>query len=152
MPMRAALAAFSFTIAVPVHAAPANIDLRIGATKYEARGGECKSAAGSIYGVMATQFNVSHRDGKRSLNVTLWQAKPPAGDMLQLNVSDGAQRFEVDTIKAGTKQTTKGSSKSSLRKSGAGGVLEIDAVGAGGEKITGRIECPAFASIQAAGG
>ena len=134
------------------HAAAAVIDLRIGSGKYEARGGECKSAAGSIYGVMATQFNVSHRDGKRSLNVTLWQARPPAGDMLQMNVSDGAHRVEVDTIKAGTKQTTKGSSKSTLRKSGAGGVLEIDAVAANGEKVTGRIECPAFASIRAEGG
>ena len=152
MQARAALIAFSFATLASAHAAPAVIDLRIGTTKYEARGGECKSAAGSIYGVAATQFNVRHRDGPRSLNVTLWQAKPPAGDMLQLNISEGSKNVAVDTIKAGTKQATKGSSKSTVRKSGAGGVLEIDAVAASGEKITGRIDCPAFASIQAEGG
>ena len=149
---RVALIALSSATIASAYAGPAVIDLDIGANKYQARGGECKSAAGSIYGLMATQFNVSHREGKRSLNVTLWQAKPPAGDMLQLSFSEGPRRVEVDTIKAGTKQATKGASKSALRKSGAGGVLEIDAVAASGEKITGRIEGPAFAKIQAEGG
>ena len=129
------------------------IDLQVGSARYQAKGqGQCKSAQGGIYGIAATQYNITHRDGSRSLNATLWQPKDGSGDMLQLQVSEGSRRVEVDTVKGGTKQATRGSSKTSLRRTGGGAVLEIDAVAAGGEKITGRIECPGFAAIRAEGG
>jgi hypothetical protein len=72
--------------------------------------------------------------------------------MMSLLVSTGSARYEVDTVKGGAKRDTKGSGSATLQKSGAGGVISLDAKAASGEKITGNIRCGSFGGIQAEGG
>ncbi|HEY5900357.1 MAG TPA: hypothetical protein VIV54_22525 [Burkholderiales bacterium] len=139
-------------------AAPAlaqvDVSLQAGGEKYQASGqGECRSAPrASIYGVPAALYSVAQRAGKQSLNLTLWQPQDGKPVMLSLQLSAGGKRYVVDTVKAGTKTDTKGSGKASIEKSGAGGTIVLDAVAAGGEKITGRIQCRSFGGITAEGG
>jgi hypothetical protein len=130
------------------------IALRIGTTKYESSGqAECKAAPqASIYGVPAALYSVSQRSGSGSLNLTLWQPKDGAPIMMSLRIAAGGKSYLVDTVKAGPKRDTRGSGKATLRKTGAGGVVAVDAVDASGEKITGKIECTRFGGIQAEGG
>ena len=130
------------------------IALQVGAKNYAFSGpGECKSAPqASIYGVSAALYSVSHSERGRSLNLTLWQPKNGSAEMMSLHVSDGSSRYEVDTVKAGAKRDTKGSGKTTLRKSGDGGVFTISATAASGERISGTIRCGSFAGIQAEGG
>lgn len=134
--------------------APADIALQVGTKKYEFSGqGECKAAAqASIYGINAALYMVEHMAGGRSLKLTLWQPKNGSAEMMRLDVSEGSSRYEVDTVKAGGKRDAKGSGKTTLQKSGAGGVFTIAAVAASGEKITGTIKCGRFAAIHAEGG
>jgi hypothetical protein len=134
--------------------APVEIALQVGAKRYEFSGqGECKAAPqASIYGINAALYSVSHSAGGRRLNLTLWQPKNGSAEMMTLHVSDGSSRYEVDTVKAGAKRETKGSGKTTLQKSGAGGIFTIAAVAGSGEKISGTIKCGRFAGIQAEGG
>ncbi len=48
--------------------------------------------------------------------------------------------------------TPKGSGRATLRMASAGGVIDIDAVAASGEKIAGKIQCNHFGAIHAEGG
>lgn len=135
-------------------AAPVQVALQVGAKSYAMSGqGECKTAPkASIYGVAAALYSVSYSSAGQSLNLTLWRpAKGPA-DMMSLHLSDGSKRYEVDTVKAGTKRDTKGSGTATFEREGAGGVFKIDAVTASGEKIVGKVHCGGFAGIQAEGG
>jgi hypothetical protein len=134
--------------------APVEISLQVGSEPYRSRGeGGCKAASqASIYGVNASLHSVSHSAGDRSLNLSLWQPKDRAPDMMSLHVSTGSARYLVDTVKAGAKRDTKGSGKATLQKAGAGGLFSIDAVAASGEKITGTIRCGRFGGVQAEGG
>lgn len=138
----------------PPQAAPVQIALRIGTTKYESSGqAECKAEPqASIYGVPAALYLVSQRSGSSSLNLTLWQPKDGAAIMMSLRISAGGKSYLVDTVKAGPKRDTKGSGKATVQKTGAGGVIAVDAVDASGEKISGKIECTRFGEIQAEGG
>ena len=149
-----ALLALTLALAAPAALAQANVSLQIAGKKYQASGqGECKSAPrASIYGVPASLTSVSQRSGGDSLNLSLWQPSGGAPTMMSLHVSSGAKSYVVDTVKAGSKRDTKGSGKATLEKSGAGGTIVIDAVAAGGEKISGRIECPRFGAVHAEGG
>lgn len=133
---------------------PVQIALRIGTTKYESGGqAECKAAPqASIYGVPAALYSVSQRSGSGSLSLTLWQPKDGAAIMMSLRIAAGGRSYLVDTVKAGPKRDTKGSGKATLQRTGAGGVVAVDAVDAGGEKITGKIECTRFGAIRAEGG
>jgi hypothetical protein len=151
---KAVLLAMSCGLATPAVFAQADISLQAGGEKYQASGqGECKAAPqASIYGVSAAMYSVSHRAGKQSLNLTLWQPANGAANMMSLHLATGSKSYIVDTVKAGTKRDTKGSGKASIEKSGAGGAIVIDAVAGGGEKITGRIQCRTFGAIQAEGG
>jgi hypothetical protein len=72
--------------------------------------------------------------------------------MMSLRIAAGGKSYLVDTVKAGPKRDTKGSGRATLQKTGAGGVIAVDAVDASGEKITGKIECTRFGEIQAEGG
>lgn len=134
--------------------APVKIALQVGTSHYRFSGSaECKAASqASIYGIGAALYSVSQRSDGQSLNLTLWQPKDGSPSMVSLHISTGNARFEVDTVKAGAKRDTKGSGKTTLQKSGAGGVFTIDAVAAGGEQITGTIQCSRFGGIQAEGG
>ncbi len=134
--------------------APVQIALQVGTKDYRFSGAaECKAAPqASIYGVAAALYSVSQRADGQSLNLTLWQPKSGAPGMMALQISTGSARYEVDTVKAGTKRDTKGSGKATLQKAGGGGVFAVDAVAAGGEKITGTIQCSRFGGIQAEGG
>ena len=149
-----ALLAVSFALAAPAALAQVEILLRVGGAKYQASGqGECKSAPqASIYGVNAALHSVSQRSGNQSLDLSLWQPKDGAPNMMSLHISLGSKRYVVDTVKAGSKRDTKGAGKITLEKSGAGGAIAIDAVAAGGEKITGTLHCRRFGGIQAEGG
>lgn len=159
--MAAALAVFATTLHAqtrrqPGQAAagvPVEINLQVGTKKYNARGtGECRVAEqGSIYGVPASQFAVSHGAGGEALSLTRWQPKNGA-DMITLAVSTGGKRYEVDTVKAGPKKDTKGSAQTTLQKNGSGATLTIAAVAGGGEKIAGTIKCGGLTPIQAEGG
>lgn len=151
---RALLLAMGCGFATPAAFAQADIALQAGGEKYQASGqGECKAAPqASIYGVSAAMYSVSHRAGKQSMNLTLWQPTNGAANMISLQLATGSKSYVVDTVKAGAKRDTKGSGKASVEKSGAGGAIVIDAVAAGGEKITGKIQCRTFGGIQAEGG
>jgi hypothetical protein len=134
--------------------AQADISLKVGSKNYQASGqGQCKAAPqASIYGVRAALYSVSHSGSGQSLNLSLWQPSDGAAGMLSLHVSMGSTRHVVDTVQGKAKRDTKGSGKATLSKSGAGGVITIDAVAESGEKITGRIQCKTFGGIQAEGG
>ena len=152
--VRAVLLAMGCGLATPTAFAQADISLQAGGEKYQASGqGQCKAAPqASIYGVSSAMYSVSHRADKQSLNLTLWQPTNGAANMMSLHLSIGSKSYVVDTVKAGAKRDTKGSGKASVEKSGTGGAIVIDAVAAGGEKITGRIQCRTFGAIQAEGG
>lgn len=96
-------------------------------------------------------YSVSHAAEGRSLKLTLWQPKAGAA-MMNLRLSDGKSPLVVDTVKAGRKQDVRGSGTATLRKSGDGGTITIEAVAASGEKISGRIHCASFGGIRAEGG
>ena len=150
----ALLTTVGLALATPAALAQVDISLQVDGKKYEASGeGQCKAAPqASIYGVNAALYSVSHRSAGQSLNLSLWQPKDGAPNMVSLHVSSGSKRYVVDTVKAGAKRDTKGSGKASIEKSGTGGVIALDAVAAGGEKITGKIRCRNFGAIQAEGG
>lgn len=133
---------------------PLEIALQVGASQYAASGqGQCRfSEQGSIYGVQAAQFSVSHSAGNQSLQLTLWQPKNGGSDMLALHVSMGGKRYEVDTVKAGAKRDSKGSGQAKMHKSGGGATFTIDAVAQGGGKISGTVKCGGFTPIRAEGG
>jgi len=134
--------------------ATVQIALQVGTRDYRFSGAaECKAAPqASIYGVAAALYSVSQRADGQSLNFRLWQPKSGAPGMMALQVSTGSARYEVDTVKAGAKRDTKGSGKVTLQRAGAGGVFAVDAVAAGGEKISGTIQCNRFGAIRAEGG
>jgi hypothetical protein len=134
--------------------ATVQIALQVGTKDYRFSGAaECKAAPqASIYGVPAALYSVSQRSGSGSLNLTLWQPKDGAAIMMSLRIAAGGKSYLVDTVKAGPKRDTKGSGRATLQKTGAGGVIAVDAVDASGEKITGKIECNRFGAIRAEGG
>ena len=125
--------------------AQAGISLQVGSHKYPAGGqAECKSAPrASIYNIPAALTSVSHRAGKDSLNLSLWQPADGKPAMLTLSVTTGGKTYIVDTVK-----DRKGSGKATRDDR----TISIDAVAASGEKITGRIQCRSFGGIQAEGG
>lgn len=133
---------------------PIEIALQIGANKYTAGGqGECKSApSASIYGIPASLSAVSHSEGGKSLRLTLWQPKSGPAEMMTLAISVAGKHYDVDTVKAPAKRDTKGSGHTKLQRSGTGAVFTVDAVAAGGEKISGTIKCAGFLPIHAEGG
>lgn len=144
----------TLALAPAMACAQADISLNVGGKKYQANNqGQCKAAPqASIYGVRAALYSVSHSAGGQSLNLSLWQPADGAPGMLSLHLSTGSKRYVVDTVQGKTKRDTKGSGKATVEKSGAGGVIALDAVAESGEKITGRIQCKTFGGIQAEGG
>jgi hypothetical protein len=154
--MRAFIYVFIAVLACAAQAQPAPVEiaLQVGATKYQFSGNaECKAAPqASIYGISAALYSVTHSAGGQSLHLTLWQPKNASPDMMTLTVSNGSNRYEVDTVKGANKRDTKGSGKTTVEKSGAGGVFKLEAVAAKGEKISGTIKCARFSGVQAEGG
>lgn len=138
--------AWIFAAALPAAAfAQADISLQVGPHKYPASGeAQCKAAPrASIYNIPASLTSVSHRAGKDSLNLSLWQPANGQPAMLTLSVTTGGKTYLVDTVK-----DKKGSGKATREDR----TILIDAVAASGEKITGRIQCRSFGGIQAEGG
>lgn len=129
--------------------AQANVALRAGTHSYASGGqGECKSAPrASIYGVLASLTSVSHRAGRDSLNLSLWQPADGKPAMVSLSLTLGGKTYLVDTVK-----DKKGSGSAKLERSGNGGTITVEAVAASGEKISGKIECRAFGGVNAEGG
>ena len=129
--------------------AQADVSLQVGSQKYSASGaGECKHAPrASIYNIPAALYSVSQRGGKDSLNLSVWQPADGKANMISLNVSAGGKSYVVDTVK-----DKKGSGRASVEPSGRGGTIVLDALAAGGEKITGKIVCRSFGGVQAEGG
>jgi hypothetical protein len=148
-----ARAALCLLLALPglAQATPVEVTLQVGSGKYRFSGeGQCKaSQQASIYGVNAALYMVSHHSPRQSLNLTVWQPKSGAPNMISLRVYTGARTYDVDTVKGGSKQATKGSGSATVDKSG---VFTLDAVAASGEKITGTVRCAGFGGIQAEGG
>ena len=142
----AALLALLFPPAV---LAQADISLQIGSQKYNASGqGECKHAPrASIYNIPAALYSVAHRGGKDSLNLAVWEPLDGKPSMVSLAVNIGGKTYAVDTVKQ-----KKGSGSAKVEPSGRGGTIRLDAVAAGGEKITGRIQCRSFGGVNAEGG
>jgi hypothetical protein len=131
-----------------------DIALKMGSKDYRFSGpAECKAAQqASIYGIPAALYSVSQRSGGDSLRLTLWQPKDGSSTMMSLHVSSGAKRYEVDTVKGGTKRDTKGSGTATIQKAAGGGAFAIDARAASGEPIAGKISCSRFGGVQAEGG
>ena len=137
---------WTIALAFPAAAfAQADISLQVGPHKYAASGpAECKSAPrASIYDIPASLTSVSHRAGKDSLNLSLWQPADGKPAMLTLSVTTGGKTYLVDTVK-----DKKGSGKATRDER----TISIDAVAASGEKITGRIQCRSFGGVNAEGG
>jgi hypothetical protein len=131
-----------------------DIALKVGSRDYRFSGpAECKAAQqASIYGIPAALYSVSQRSGGDSLRLTLWQPKDGSPIMISLHVSSGANRYEVGTVKGGTKRDTKGSGTATIQKAASGGAFAIDARAASGEPIAGKISCSRFGGVQAEGG
>jgi hypothetical protein len=144
------------SVALPAAAAPAavEVELQVAGRSLALRGaGECKDAPqASIYGMRAGLTTIAQRTGDQSARLALWQPANGSPAMFQLDVARGSSRHTVDTVKAGSKMETRGSGKASLTRSGAGGVVTIEATTAGGERITGTLRCAAFGKLQAEGG
>jgi hypothetical protein len=135
---------------VPAFAfAQADISLQVGSQKYSASGaGECKHAPrASIYNIPAALYSVSHRGGKDSLHLTVWQPADGKANMISLSLAAGGKTYVVDTVK-----DKKGSGKAAVESSGRAGTITLDAVAASGEKISGKIQCRAFGGVHAEGG
>ena len=136
----------ALALCVPAAAlAQADISLQIGTHTYRASGqGECKSAPrASIYNVPAALMSVSHRAGRDSLHLSLWQPTDGKPAMLTLSVTTGGKTYLVDTVR-----DKKGSGKAVRDNL----TIVVDAVAASGEKITGKIQCRSLGAIQAEGG
>lgn len=148
------LPALALVLAAPAAFAQVDISLQVGGKAIQASGqGACKAAEqASIYGIQAALYTVSQRTKTQSLNLSLWQPQDGAPVMMSLSVWTGDRTYRVDTVKGGSKRDTQGSGKATLRKSGAGGTIAIDAVAQSGEKITGTVQCRSFGGIQAEGG
>jgi hypothetical protein len=150
---RLAVVVMALTLATDAIAEPVEIALQIGGTSYRYNGeANCRRAEGSVYEIRATQYSVSQRAGKDSLNMTLWRPKDGAPDMLVLNVSVGGKRHDIDTVKSRTKRDARGSAKLSFEPSGRGGTFRIEAVAGDGEKVAGTVKCAAFGAVRAEGG
>lgn len=125
--------------------AQADISLQVGTQTYQSSGqGECKSAPrASIYNMPAALTSVSHRAGKNSLNLSLWQPTDGKPAMLTLSVTTSGKTYVVDTVR-----DKRGSGKAVRDNL----TIVVDAVAASGEKITGKIQCRSLGAIQAEGG
>ena len=137
----------------PAASSAVEVDLQAGAERYQANGpGECRHAPrAGIYGMQAAMYMVSHRNGGRSVRMTLWQpASGPA--MVSLDVAEGSKRVSIDTVKGGNKKDTRGSAEVTVRKEGAGAVFTVEGVSATGDKVRGTLRCPGFGGIHAEGG
>jgi hypothetical protein len=130
------------------------IALQIGSDAYKVTGqGTCHHAAqASIYDVPAEQWSVQQSDGSRSLALTMWRLKNPAGDMLSLSVTTGAKSHNVNTVKAGRSGPTSGTGTVTLAAAAQGGTFTIDATTADGTRITGTIMCGAFTAPRPVAG
>ena len=131
----------------------ATIALKAGGTAYDFTGpAACEHAPrGSIYDVLAERWSVRHGEGARNLNLTLWHPLSTGPDMLTLSVSVGGKRYNVNTVK-GPSSETSGTGTVRFAAAGNGGTFTIDATTASGAKITGSIKCDAFTSAEVAGG
>lgn len=129
------------------------IALKAGAEDVNFTGkGTCTHApVASIYGLRAERWTVDQADGGRSLTLALWH--PASGsDLISLNLSGGARRHSVTTIKVGTNGTVEGSGTITLAKANTGGTFTVNATTAEGTKITGTVKCDAFTPAIAEGG
>jgi len=127
--------------------------LKAGGVAYDFTGpATCEhSPNGSIYNVVAERWSVRHSDGTRQLNLNLWHPLTGGQDMVTLSISTGGKRYDVDTVKGPSVQTS-GTGTARFAAAGNGGTLTIDAATASGAKITGSVKCDAFTSAEVAGG
>ena len=148
------LLASAAAICAAAQSSAVETDLQVAGRKFRSNApGECKSAAeAAIYGVRAAMTMISQRQGDQSLRLALWQPRDGSPPMLQLEISSGAARQSVDTMRGGTRKDTKGTAKASMARTGAGGTVTVDATTATGERITGTVRCAAFGGVQAEGG
>lgn len=133
---------------------PVTITLKVGTDAYRITGqGACRHAAqASIYDMPAEQWSVQHREGSRSLSLTMWRPKKGAGDMLSLSVNTAGRSYTVNTVKVGSAGTPQGSGTVSLAPAGKGGTFTIQAATADSTQIAGTVACEAFTPLIAEGG
>jgi hypothetical protein len=135
-------------------AVPVTVELQVGGGAYTVTGeGTCHHAArASIYDVPAEQWQVQHREGSRSLALTLWRPRAGGGDMLSLAITDGATSHRVNTVKGGSASAVSGTATVTLTPAEKGGTFTIDATTSSGAKISGTVRCDAFTAPVVAGG
>lgn len=133
---------------------PVAIELQVGGGAYTMTGeGTCTHAArASIYDVPAEQWSVRHREGSRSLTLTVWRPKAGGGDMLSLAITDGKTNHRVNTVKGGSASAVSGAGTVTLAPAEKGGTFKVDATTSAGAKITGTVRCDAFTAPVVAGG
>jgi len=100
---------------------------------------------------LAERWSVRHSDGTRQLNLNLWHPLTGGQDMVTLSISTGGKRYDVDTVKGPSVQTS-GTGTARFAAAGNGGTLTIDAATASGAKITASVKCDGFTSAEVAGG
>jgi hypothetical protein len=138
----------------PETTVPVVIEMQVGGGSYTMTGqGTCTHAArASIYDVPAEQWSVRHREGSRSLALTVWRPKGGGGDMLTLAITDGSTSHRVDTVKGGRAPSVSGTGTVTLTPAEKGGTFKMDATTSSGAKISGTVRCEAFTAPIVAGG
>jgi hypothetical protein len=132
---------------------PVAIALKAGTESYNFTGkATCSHApVASIYNLRAERWTVDQSEGPRSLTLAVW--RPASGsDLVSVNVSSGARRHSMSTIKVGNNGTVEGSGTVAFAKDGNGGTFTVNATAADGTKITGTVKCEAFTAAIAEGG
>jgi hypothetical protein len=111
--------------------------------------GACTHApSASIYDIASEMWTVRQEENGRSIQLTLWHPKAGGADMFTLSVS-GRKSLNVSTVRGGTPS---GSGTVRLERTARGGTFSVDAKSAGGEAITGTIQCGGFTAAVAEGG
>lgn len=139
--------------APPASSTNVTIALKAGGTAYDFTGpATCEHAPqGSIYNVVAERWSVRHSDGARQLNLNVWHPLAGGQDMVTLSMSTAGKRYDVDTVKGPSAQTS-GTGTARVAAAGNGGTFTIDATTASGTKINGSVRCDGFTSPEVAGG
>jgi hypothetical protein len=140
---------------IPAERAPAiTVTARVGGKDYQGSGsGSCRHEPdASIHGTSAALWMVQYggQSGQvKQLSLTLWRPKDGGRDQLSLSFETGSGAHRIET---GGKGKNSGEGSVTILRNGPGGRMEISGKEAEGKRIQVTVDCPAFASIEPAGG